>query len=481
VLKTSQAALLSLDKYSRFGTNTMLHALNENRILIDGPDSDAARSRLAISWLLLLRWGALICQSLLVLAVYIFFKITTPLPLLILIISFGTGTNFVFHYFFQQKKRPIPGILFALVMFLDVILLTALLHATGGPMNPFTFLFLTHISLGAILMRPLWAWTLAFITILCYAALFFLPEPQLTVSLEMSAPDHPAHVFHMQHLSKQALSDDMALHLQGMWLAFVITVFFLVFFVNKIQKDMEGHQQTLAELETEKNRSEKLASLATLAAGAAHEFSTPLATIAVAAGEMLSTLKKQQPDPELIADTLLIREQVDRCREILYQMSADAGEHLAESLRVFTIYELCSEVLSWFPERVRRRIQIQCTIKDLAIRVPFRTWKRIIRGLIKNALDASDEKSPVLVTCRKDERYLYIEVRDQGEGMDEETLGRAIEPFFTTKEPGKGLGLGLFLAESAAERLGGTLSLSSTPGKGTTAVISFSLSQIQCN
>ena len=64
--------------------------------------------------------------------------------------------------------------------------------------------------------------------------------------------------------------------------------------------------------------------------------------------------------------------------------------------------------------------------------------------------------------------------------MAEETLHRAIEPFFTTKEPGKGLGLGLFLAKSAAERLGGTLILSSTPGKGTTAVISFSLSQIQC-
>ena len=64
-------------------------------------------------------------------------------------------------------------------------------------------------------------------------------------------------------------------------------------------------------------------------------------------------------------------------------------------------------------------------------------------------------RSPV--TCSKDDRYLYIEVRDQGQGMDEETLNRAIEPFFTTKEPGKGLGLGLFLAESAAERLGGLL------------------------
>ena len=149
----------------------------------------------------------------------------------------------------------------------------------------------------------------------------------------------------------------MTLHLQGMWLAFAITVFFVVFFVNKIQKDMEEHQNTLAELETEKNRSERLASLATLAAGAAHEFSTPLATIAVAAGEMLADLNKQQADPDLIADTRLIRDQVERCREILYQMSADAGEHLAEALRVISVYDLFSEILSWFPDEIRRRIQ----------------------------------------------------------------------------------------------------------------------------
>lgn len=459
-----------MDIHSRFSINAMLHALKQNRILIDSLSGDPARSRLAISWLLILRWGSLLWQSLIILAVYTFFKFTTPLPLIILIISFGTGTNFVFHYLLQQKKKAIPGSLFALVMFLDIIILTALLHATGGPMNPFTFLFLTHIALGAILMRPFWTWALACFTILCYAALFFLPEFQ-------PSADVPA--CHLPKMAGHPLDSDMALHLHGMWLAFTITVFFLVIFVNRIQKDMEGHQQTLAELETEKNRSEKLASLATLAAGAAHEFSTPLATIAVAAGEMLSTLNKQQADPELIEDTLLIREQVYRCREILYQMSADAGEHLAEPLRVFTIDELCIEVLSWFPLQTRQRIHIQSAIKNLAIRVPFRTWKRIIRGLIKNALDASDKNSSVLVSCHKDERYLYLEVRDQGQGMDEETLNRAIEPFFTTKEPGKGLGLGLFLAESAARRLGGTLTLSSTPGKGTTAVISFSLSQIQ--
>lgn len=456
-----------------------MNTRRKSRIFIDSISRDTSSENFPLAWLLLLRWGALTCQVLLVLAVYILFGTLPPLPILSLIIAFGVGINLDFHISFQKKQKSIPADVFAMVMFLDITLLTSLIYFTGGPMNPFTFLYLIHVSLGAILMRPRWAWTLAAFTTILYALLFFLPDP--SGAMVHGAPDSmpESACFFPNSQETSFKNPDLVLHLQGMWLAFVVTVFFIVFFVNKIQLDLEKHQQTLVELQTEKNRSEKLASLATLAAGAAHEFSTPLSTIAVATGEMLSTLSKQQTDPELIADVKLIRTQVDRCREILYQMSADAGEHLGESLRLFTIKELCNEVLLWFPDHLRTRIKLECSIKELVIRMPFRTLKRIIRGLIKNALDASPDDCPILVSCRKDDRFLYIEVRDQGIGMDEETLKKAIEPFYTTKEPGKGLGLGLFLAESAAERLGGFFHLSSTPGAGTTAVISFSLSQIQ--
>lgn len=475
-----QADTIEILRRSKFcGGRLRLDTRQKNRIFIDSISRNTPLENFPLTWLLLLRWGALTCQLLLVTAVYILFGTLPPLLILTLIIAFGVGINLDFHVSFQKKRKSIPTDVFAMVMFLDIILLTALIYFTGGPMNPFTFLYLIHVSLGAILMRPRWAWTLAAFTTILYAVLFFLPDPTGTMIHGATASMPASTCFFPGSNSEPFRNPDLALHLQGMWLAFVVTVFFIVFFVNKIQLDLEGHQQTVADLQTEKNRSEKLASLATLAAGAAHEFSTPLSTIAVAAGEMLTTLSKQQADPELIADVKLIRTQVDRCREILYQMSADAGEHLGESLRLFTIKELCNEVLLWFPDHLRTRINLECSIKELAIRMPFRTLKRIVRGLIKNALDASPDKSPIWVSCRKDDRYLYIEVRDQGQGMDEETLKKAIEPFFTTKEPGKGLGLGLFLAESAAERLGGFFHLSSTPGQGTTAVISFSLSQIQ--
>lgn len=449
----------------------------KSRILIDSIGQNNIQSNIAFSRVLLLRWGAMICQTLLVAAAFIFFDTVTPLPILILIIGFGCGTNLVFRYQYNKRNRRIPGGLFATIMFLDIMLLTVLLHYTGGPMNPFTFLFLVHISLGAILMQPFWAWSLAIFTTLSYAALFYFPQPQVILN-HLGAASTPISACQPNSSVGNLLHNNMSLHLQGMWLAFAITVFFVVFFVNKIQEDLGDHQNTLAELEMEKNRSEKLASLATLSAGAAHEFSTPLATIAVAAGEMLTTLKQQAADQELIEDTVLIREQVQRCREILYQMSADAGEHLAEALRSFTVMELCNEVVNWFPSDVQARITTVSDIPDILIRMPFRTVKRIIRGLVKNALDASGDSDEVKLICRKDNHFLYFEIQDKGQGMDEETLARAIEPFYTTKEPGKGLGLGLFLTESAAERFGGSLQIKSTPGEGTTAIISFALKQI---
>ncbi len=449
-----------------------MQSRNRLNILIDTISQDQAQASIAFSRLLLLRWGALACQSFIVLMAVFLTQIKPPLPVLALILIFSGGTNLYFHLLFQKKNRFVPGRFFALVMTLDVLLLTVLLYYTGGPMNPFTFLFLIHVCLGAVLMRPFWAWSMAALTTLSYGVLFFLPDPSALAGRE--TPEI------LCQAGPAGMTNSMTLHLQGMWFAFAVTVFFVVFFLNKIQKDLEEHQKTVSELEMERTRSEKLASLATLSAGAAHEFSTPLATIAIAAGEMLTTLTEQPSDQELIADTILIRDQVQRCREILYQMSADAGEHLAEALRVFTVGELWTEVYSRFPEKDRQRIHFHSTINDFRIRMPFRTVKRIIRGLIKNGLDASGDTGKVEVFCRKDDEYLYIEVQDRGCGMNKKILERAVEPFFTTKDPGKGLGLGLFLAETAAERLGGSLKLSSRQGKGTRAVISFALARIRC-
>jgi two-component system sensor histidine kinase RegB len=269
----------------------------------------------------------------------------------------------------------------------------------------------------------------------------------------------------------------MELHLQGMLLAFAITAFFIVFFVGRIQKALEEYQRTVDSLEEEKAKSERLASLATLAAGATHEFSTPLSTIAVAAGEMLHELKDLENNQDLLADAQLIRDQVANCKEILFQMAADAGKHLGEPLVEYTTVEILDRILQSIPAEDHDRILINNEVDTLSFLVPIRNLVRSIKGLINNGLDASGEGSPVKVRCYSDKKFLCFDIQDQGTGMDQSTIAKAHEPFFTSKEPGKGMGLGLFLAQNVAESYDGELRISSEPGQGTTVTISLALQQ----
>ncbi len=435
---------------------------------------DSSSSLITFSWLLLLRWGAVVCQLLLVCMVWLFFEVQVPWIVLGAIFLFEGISNIYFANL-KRKRRDISQLLFAIVMFLDVGLLTCLLHFTGGPMNPFTFLFLVHVVLGAIIMRPQWSWLLTFTTIGCYGLLFILPESEMVGQLITGSTEEVKVIC----VDVAALDQHMSLHLHGMWLAFSVTAIFIVFFVGRIQKALQTHQADLTKLKEEKTRTDKLAALATLSAGAAHEFSTPLSTIAVAAGEMLYSLKNQEEMDEVREDAELIRDQVSRCKDILFQMSSDAGEHLGESMEQHTLSELIEQVLSPLPSSDQNRIKVHNDIEELSFHLPFRSLRRTLRGLLDNGLDVSSETEEVSLHCWLRDGFLFFEVRDHGHGMEPGIIQRAAEPFFTTKEPGKGLGLGLFLAQSLAERFGGELHIESTPGHGSRVRLSFNLEQIQ--
>jgi two-component system sensor histidine kinase RegB len=444
-----------------------------------GMSIDSA-SGIVFTWLLLLRWGAVACQAILILAVSLFFDIHVPIRIVSFILVFECVSNLYFLYL--KRRKTIPGWLINAVMFLDVGLLTVLLYYTGGPMNPFTFLYLVHIVLGAIVMRPIWSWGLAFFAVLCYAGFFFPDLGGSAEGLGVNVGSVVTEVCHDLALQQQGRTDHLQRHLQGMWLAFSVTAFFIVFFVGRIQQALEEHQRIVAKLQEEKGRNEKLASLATLAAGAAHEFSTPLSTIAVAAGEMLHCLKARKDEVQLLEDATLIREQVNKCKEIIFQMAADAGEHLGEDLEALSLRQLVRDSQEAFlAEEPSGKVIVQVNEPGIKIRVPHRAFVRALKGLLKNAHDASPPGTPVVLSCRVEHQFLLLEVEDTGTGMDPVTAAKACEPFFTRKNVGQGLGLGLYLAKSFAERFGGGLVINSVEGQGTKVILRLSLKVINAS
>ena len=421
----------------------------------------------ATPWLLALRWGEILCQVLLTLAVVVLMDIQVPVTLVAFILVFEAGSNLYLH-FLQNCNHPISHYIIVIILLLDTVLLTLLLYATGGTMNPFVFLYLIHIVLGAIILPESSSWLITVTTLVCYGLLFYFPPP---IATDLAGAAQPGgHAGH--HMAGEDTSS-FQLHLQGMWVAFVITASFIVFFVSKIQKALAEHRTTLLTLEKEKTRNDKLASLASLAAGAAHELSTPLSTVAVVSKEMIYALEEQGSSADLLNDAHLIRKQIADCKEILYQMAASTGEHLGEEIKRYSIREITEQILQEMNEKQRRRIRVDPEMDIGTVNIPFRSLCRTVKGLLLNGLEASSDNADVDLHWFTSSDRLYIKISDSGTGIKEGDKELVTAPFFTTKK--SGLGLGLFLAKNLADQFRGTLDISSETGKGTIVMMSLPL------
>lgn len=422
------------------------------------------RQRINLSWLVKLRWGAAIGQALAVLAVNWLLHIPLPLAPILGVVGITVTSNIAVTRWAARAVRVREGLVGAVVA-LDIILLTVLLYFTGGPTNPFNFLYLVHIALTAVIIRTRWMWALVGLACLCFASLFIHHVPLAMASL--TDPTHPG-------LSTR-------LHQQGMGVAFALAASFIVYFVHRITAALEQGEQAVARARDLAARNERLTSLATLAAGAAHELATPLATIAVVAKELERTLAKE-PQPNAGDDARLIRQEVERCRNVLTHMAADAGTSTGESFVELSVAVLLEQSLADLAARDRVQLSIDAGAAVTQVRLPQRSVSQAVRGVIKNALEASAPPMPGPGTSRIQQVSVHvsvvgdecrIRVTDAGCGMSPEVLAHVSEPFFTTKGPGAGMGLGLFLTRTLLERLGGALALDSVAGRGTTVVLTL--------
>jgi two-component system sensor histidine kinase RegB len=411
-------------------------------------DARSTASARKLAWLVRLRWFAVGSQALTVLVVGSLLQMPLSTARLFAIVGITAASNLACTLWL--RRRPVVREhLLAALMALDFMLLTALLHAAGGPSNPFTVLYLVHIALAAVVLKPAYAWSLAALSATCFGALFALPEHSASVG--------PMHMHHGAHGPAE-----MNLHLQGMWIAFAVAAFVIAYFVTRVTHDLEQQRREAALAEARALRNEKLASLATLAAGAAHELATPLATIAVVAKELERELSHGDHSSSNAADARLIREEVIRCKHILEHMATDAGESAGEAFRCISVRELLAQSLEGLHERERVQLELST---EATLQVPSTVLTRAIRGLVRNALQAST--AAVAVRAELKNQQVSIEVRDSGTGIAPEILAKVGEPFFTTKPTGQGMGLGVFIARALAERLGGSFELSSEPGEGT--------------
>ncbi|MPY86289.1 MAG: sensor histidine kinase [Luteitalea sp.] len=415
----------------------------------------ASRAYVSLAWLLKVRWGAVFGQAATILIAHAFLSFGLPLAVLFALLGIEALSNALAGRYLARGGVPWPRVA-GLLLALDCLLLTAMLAWTGGALNPFSIFYLVYITLAAVVLDARWTWALTAFAALGYGSLFLQA---------LRAPDQ-------WHVAFRLSS-----HLQAMWWAFLLAASLTAYFVLRLSRLLEARERDAARAQAHSARHARLAAVTTLAAGAAHELSTPLATIAVAAHELERSIARlPQPAREALAsDGRLIEAELQRCRAILDRMAARAGEPAGELPVPLPLRALLDETLGAFPPEDSTRIDVVTPAAPDVVRVPARSLVTALVGLLKNALEASPPASHVTLAVTSGKGRLRLRVEDRGAGMAPEVLARAGEPFFTTKPPGAGLGLGLFLTRALAEQLGGALRLESAPGSGTAATLELPL------
>ncbi len=399
-----------------------------------------SRRSIHLRWLLTLRWFSIGSFGLLLLAAWLLFDWQLSLPMLLGLLVIEAASNLLLVAW-TRRSHELPERGMAAVIIIDVAVLTVLLAYASGSLNPFTSLYLLHIAIAAMVLRPLGTGAVVVVCLIAYGMLT-LNQP------------HMAQAPHLQ------------MHLAGMWAAFAITGPLLAVSLVQIRRALDRYDTQLAEAHAQAERNHKLISLATLAAGAAHELATPLGTIAVVAREL--ELRGARIDARIFSDAQLVRQEVDRCTAILRQLSVSAGEGTGETAQSMTVRDL-----------LRRSIEgtgaclEESDALEISLHVPPDLLRRALRGLVRNAVLASAE---VTVQALQSDRAVEVRITDAGPGIPAALLDRIGEPFFTTRPVGQGMGLGVFFAREVCRALGGDVWLTSTEGAGTTAHIQLPFS-----
>lgn len=402
----------------------------------DRMDIDLGRRsrRLRVDTLVRLRWLALCGQAVAVLFVRYGLGFPIPLGLCLLFIASSAWLNLLLRLRFGRSDRLEDPPAAAMLAY-DIVQLSALLYLTGGLANPFSMLFLAPIMIAAVSFSGRITLGLTSLVVAAATALTFLHYP---------LPWHPGAPLQLPFL-----------YIAGIWVAMAIGAAFMAIYASRIAEETRKLADAFAATELVMAREQHLSQLDGLAAAAAHELGTPLATITLVVRE----LQKQLPQNQTIEeDVQLIAQEVGRCRSILGKI-ASLGDESGAILNEMSLGVLLEEAAA--PHREFG--VVVTTLKRGSEPEPIcRRNPGIIYGLgnlVENAIDFA--RSEVKIIAWWNATSVEVVVEDDGPGFSADVIGRLGEPYVTTRrdrraksEEDSGLGLGLFIAKTLLERSG---------------------------
>lgn len=390
-----------------------------------------------------LRWAMLGLMAVTVLVAPGLLDVVLPQAAMLGILTIAALLNTLGHRHARRQQSATANELFSQLL-IDISTLSALLFFSGGATNPLVSLLLPPVAIAALGLPRHLVILVGLIAILAYSVLmlFYLPLPIADVSRATQ------------------------LHLIGMWLTFTVSAILIGWIILRMSQLIRDRDAELAAAREQALRDERVTAMGTLAAGAAHELGTPLATMSLVIGELLTD--RRLPDP-VRDDLVLLRQQITTCKEIVSGLTRRAGAARSDNPDL----QACDRWLDrlrqkWHALRPQTSSRmIICSDGPAPIIVIDPRLEQALLNLFNNAANACPQPLEIRLAWRETE--LEIDIRDQGPGFPATVLEISGRHELPAHEGGSGVGL--LLTSTAIGQLGGRLELSNPETGGAQARI----------
>ncbi|MBT5494187.1 MAG: ActS/PrrB/RegB family redox-sensitive histidine kinase [Alphaproteobacteria bacterium] len=400
----------------------------ENRQLSVAGQYAAAR-QVRLRSLVWIRWIAVVGQLAALLIVQFGFGWNLPITAALAAVAASVILNVAMTF-----RRPLQGRLgeleAAAYLGFDILQLAVLLYLTGGLSNPFALLFLGPVTVSASILSRSATVVLSALVVICASLLAFYHQPLPWGAEGLKLP---------------------VLYIGGLWVAVIVGTLFLAGYIGNVAGEGRRMSNALAATQLALAREQQLSAVGGLAAAAAHELGSPLATIAVTTKELTREIPADSPYAD---DIRILQIESDRCRDILAEIGR-ASDHADPDDPFVT--GLLSDVVAAAATRYRSE-EIILDVVAAAVddsEEPFVPRSpELLHGLgnvIQNAVQFGQKTVSVAVSW--DELEARVEVRDDGRGFPPGVLDRVGEPYISNRGDGH-LGLGIFIAQTLLERTG---------------------------
>jgi two-component system sensor histidine kinase RegB len=429
-------------------------------------ESDQA-GRKNLRWLFTLRTMVLFSEAMIIAVTVRGLGINLNETPLWAILTLMSGFNW---WTWMRIRDPAPIAEYDLFLQLctDVSAISLILYFTGGANNPIAWFFLLPLIIAATIMPRHFTWYLVIFATGCYTFL---------INFHHQLPEiHPLAEHHIMSPMAHALMEEhnMKLHAFGMWFGFVFSAILVAYFVQEMAETLRQHERKLADAREQALRSERVVALGSLAAGAAHEMGTPLATIAILVGELEQDFIEEARE-DMCERMAIMRDQIKRCKAALSVMSATAGDMRAESGHIMPLPDYLDSVVDDWNEQ---QLKVPLGFYRVGVLPPpsiiaERTLTHALVNILNNAAEVSPEG--IRLEGRWTRSEATLDILDSGPGISPALSQQLGKVPVTTKD--HGMGVGLFLAFATVERAGGSISMQPRPQGGTRTRIILPLMQ----